>query len=110
MDTLIKSGLWILVYFDLICPQHDALYFAIISYNHLYVSNEKVHIKLCLKVPLNLTFLKYFQQIKLSILPCCCSCQPMELLSNLSSQVLVIIIKSQEKIKPVIFFSSGFQS
>ena len=48
--------------------------------------------------------MKYFQQIKLLILPCCCSCQPMELLSNLSSQVLVIIIKSQEKIKPVFFF------
>ena len=35
----------------------------------------------CLKVPLNLTlFFKYFQQIKLSILPCYSSYQPMKLI------------------------------
>ena len=65
------------------------------------VYNKQVHIKFCLKVPLNLTFWKYFQQIKLSILPSCCSCQPMKFLSNLSTHVFVIIIKSQEKTKPV---------
>ena len=65
MDTLIKSGLWILVYFDLICPQHDALYFAIISYNHFNVSNEKSYIKLCLKVPLNLTFFEILSTNKI---------------------------------------------
>ena len=40
-------------------------------------------------------------QIKLSILPSCCSCQPMKYISNLSTHVFVIIIKSQEKIKTV---------
>ena len=55
----------------------------------------------CSKVPLNLTFWKYFQQIKLSILPSCCSCQPMISMPNLSTHVFVTIIKSQEKIKPV---------
>ena len=45
--------------------------------------------------------LKILLTIKLSILPSCCSCQPMRFISNLSTHVLVIIIKSQEKIKPV---------
>ena len=40
-----------------------------------------------------------FQQIKLLILPCYSSCQPMKLISNLSAHA--IIIKSLEKIKPV---------
>ena len=37
----------------------------------------------------------------MSILPTISSCQPMKYISNLSTHVLIIIIKSQEKIKPV---------
>ena len=72
-----------------------------VPYVYFNVLNKQVNIKFCLKVPLNLTFGKYIQQIKLSIFPSCCSCQPMKFISNLSTHVFVIIIKSQEKIKPV---------
>ena len=44
--------------------------------------------------------LKIFEN-KLSILPSCCYCQPMKFISNLSTHVFVIIIKFQEKTKPV---------
>ena len=34
-------------------------------------------------------------------MPCCCFCQPMKFISKLFTHVFVIIIKSQEKVKPL---------
>ena len=68
-----------------------------VPYMYFNVYDEQVHIKFCLKVPLNLTFCKYLQQIKLSILPSFSSCQPMKFISYLSTHLLVIIKKSQNK-------------
>ena len=45
--------------------------------------------------------LKIVSIIILSILPSYGSCQPMKFISNLPTHVFVIIIESQEKIKPV---------
>ena len=81
-----------------------------VPYMYFNVYDKQVHIKFCLKVPLNLTFCKYLQQIKLSILPSCSSCQPLKFISIFSTNVLVIIIKTEEKNETGKMVFSEFQT